>query len=88
MSQGRGCRRRSLLARFTARCVRPPVPKVAAAPSGEVFEEEHLRRSLSSTCGQPAAEVVKRVLDDVHRFTERDDFADDPTLVAVSVRAE
>jgi serine phosphatase RsbU (regulator of sigma subunit) len=61
---------------------------VAAAPSGEVFEEEHLRRSLSSTYGQPAAEVVKRVLDDVHRFTGRDDFADDLELVAVSVRAE
>jgi serine phosphatase RsbU (regulator of sigma subunit) len=53
-----------------------------------VFEEERLRRSLSSTYGQPAAEVVKRVLDDVHRFTERDDFADDLALVAVSVRAE
>ncbi len=58
----------------------------AAAPPGEEFGEEHLRRSLLSAYGRPAAEVVKRLLDDVHRFTKRDDFADDLTLVAVSLR--
>ncbi len=57
----------------------------AAAPSGEEFEE-HLLRSLSSAYGQPAAGVVQRLLDDIHRFTNQNDFADDLTLVAVSVR--
>ncbi len=58
----------------------------AEAPSGEEFGDERLRRTLSLALGQRADEVVKRLLDHIHRFTKRADFADDLTLVAVSFR--
>jgi len=58
----------------------------ATAPSDEEFGEERLRRSLSLSHGQLAHDVIERLLDDVRRFSERADFADDLTLVAVSFR--
>ena len=60
----------------------------AATPAGEEFGEERLRRSLSAVHGQPAAAVIEQLLAELRRFTRRDDFADDLTLVAVSPRRE
>jgi len=58
----------------------------AETPAGEDFGDERLRQCLLSAYGQPSREVVTRLLDEVHRFTRRSDFADDLTVVAVSLR--
>jgi serine phosphatase RsbU (regulator of sigma subunit) len=58
----------------------------AETPAGDDFGDERLRQCLLSAHGQPSQEVVTRLLDEVHRFTRRSDFADDLTVVAVSLR--
>lgn len=57
----------------------------AKSPDGELFETKGIVKSLIKSTSQNASSFIKALVDDVHRWTEREDHFDDLTAILIKI---